>query len=126
MTARTPEDVDRLFAEALNGGNLDALVALYEPQAVLRPMPDQSVSGHAAIREALAGFLAARPRMSLSARVLGQTADIALVTAQWRLDMTGEDGKPAQMNGQSIEIVRRQSDGSWRFVIDDPFGISAT
>ena len=33
MAARTPEDLDRLFAGAMNAGNLDALVALYEPQA---------------------------------------------------------------------------------------------
>ena len=125
MTARTPEDVDRVFAEALNAGNLDALVALYEPQATLRPMPDKTVTGHAAIREALAGFLAGKPRMKLTARVLGQTDDLALVAAQWQLDMTGPDGKPAQMTGQSMEVVRRQSDGSWKFVIDNPFGLAA-
>ena len=125
MSARTPEEVDRLFAEALNAGNLDALVALYEPQASLSPMPGQRVSGHAAIREALAGFLAAKPHMTLTARVLSQSGDLALVTAQWQLAMTGQDGKPAQMNGQSIEVVRRQSGGHWLFAIDEPFGIAS-
>ena len=37
MPARNPEDIDRLFAAALNGGDLDALVALHEPQASLTP-----------------------------------------------------------------------------------------
>ena len=58
MTARTPEDVDRLFAEALNAGNLDALVVLYEPDASLTPSPGTRVTGAKAIREALAGFVA--------------------------------------------------------------------
>ena len=33
MAARTPDEIDRLFAQALNAGDLDGLVALYEPQA---------------------------------------------------------------------------------------------
>src|SRR5207249_1628149 len=31
MPARTPEDCDRLFAEHVNAGDLEALLALYEP-----------------------------------------------------------------------------------------------
>jgi uncharacterized protein (TIGR02246 family) len=124
MTARTPEDVDRLFAEALNAGNLDGLVALYEPEASLSPAPGKQVSGHAAIREALAGFLAAKPRMDLSVRVIAQSGALALCTARWTLAMTGQDGKPQEVAGQSIEVVRRQADGRWLFAIDEPFGMS--
>ena len=35
MPARNPEELDRLFSEALNAGNLEALVALYDPQGHL-------------------------------------------------------------------------------------------
>jgi ketosteroid isomerase-like protein len=38
--------------------------------------------------------------------------------------MTGQDGKPASMNGQSVEVVRRQPDGRWLFAVDFPFGIA--
>jgi len=123
MTARTPEDLDRLFAEALNAGKLDALVALYEPQAALTPMPDTVVNGTAAIREALAAFLAGKPTISLTPRLVAQSGDVAVVSAKWDLAVTGPDGKPANMTGQSVEVVRRQSDGSWLFAIDLPFGV---
>ena len=125
MTARNPEDVDRLFGEHLNAGDLDALVALYEPNASLTAAPGQRVTGHAAIREALAGFLAAKPRMTMRARTIAQVGDVALTSANWTLDMTGPDGKPAQMSAQSVEVVRRHPDGSWRVVIDEPFGPGA-
>ncbi len=121
MTAPTPEDVDRLFAEALNAGSLDALVALYEPQAALTPMPDKLVTGTAAIRESLAGFLAGKPHITLTPRLVAQTGDVAVVSAKWELSVTGPDGKPAKM----IEVVRRQSDGRWLFAIDLPFGVEA-
>lgn len=125
MNARSPTDVDRLFAEALNAGRLDDLVALYEPQAALAPMPDKLVTGTAAIREAFAQFVAGKPSMSLTPRVIAQTGDLAVVTAKWDLAMTGSDGKPAKMSGQSVEIVRRQADGRWLFAIDLPFGTGA-
>ena len=125
MAARTPEDVDRLFVDALNAGKLDELVALYEPQATLMPSPGKLVTGSAAIREALAQFVAGKPRMTLKPRLIAQTADLAMIGSQWDLAMTGPDGKPAQMKGESVEVVRRQSDGRWLFAIDLPFGASA-
>lgn len=125
MNAHTPDELDTLFATALNAGDLDALVALYEPQATLMPSPGKVVSGASAIREALSGFLAAKPSMTLTTRTLSQSGDIALVSAAWRLAMTGQDGKPATMNGQSVEVVRRQPDGRWLFAIDFPFGVVA-
>jgi uncharacterized protein (TIGR02246 family) len=125
MIAKTPDEIDTLFASALNAGDLDQITALYEPQASLMPSPGTVVTGTAAIREALAGFLAAKPSMTLDARTLAQSGDVALVSARWQLAMTGPDGKPASMNGQSIEVLRRQSDGRWLFAIDFPFGLVA-
>jgi uncharacterized protein (TIGR02246 family) len=125
MAARTPEDLDRLFALALNSGDLEALVRLYEPQAALRPGPGQVVQGHAAIRTALSGFIAMKPTLNLAPKVLGQCDDIALVTASWTLSGTAADGSPVQMSGQSVEVARRQADGTWLYAIDTPWGLEA-
>jgi len=122
MSARQPEQIDELFAQALNAGDLDALMALYEPEAALLPMPDKVVVGTAAIRESPAEFLAGKPKIALTPRLVARTGEWALITSRWHLSVTGPDGKPAEMNGDSIEVVRRQSDGSWRFVIDTPWG----
>ena len=124
MGARTPVDVDHQFAVALNSGNIDALVALYEPNASLTPQPGTTVTGHAAIRQALEGFIAAKPHITLVPKVIAQSGDLALVSAQWQLAMTGPDGKPATMSGRSVEILRRQGDGTWLFAIDEPFGVT--
>ncbi len=37
----------------------------------------------------------------------------------------GEDGKPVTLASQAKDVVRRQADGSWRYVIDNPFGVEA-
>ena len=59
MAARTPEDLDRLFGLALNSGDLEALVRLYEPQAALRPGPGQVVRHRYAMGSRI-GLLVAR------------------------------------------------------------------
>ena len=125
MAARGPEDLDRMFAGALNTGDLEGLMELYEADAPLMPAPGKVVVGTAAIRQALADFIAAKPKMSLSPRVVARSNDLALLTSKWELTMTGPDGKPAQLSGQSIEIARRGADGNWRFAIDLPFGIES-
>jgi uncharacterized protein (TIGR02246 family) len=122
MPAYTPEDVDTQFAQALNAGDLDALCAIYEPQATLMSSPGTLVTGTAAIREALAAFVAGKPKMKLTARVVAQSGELAVTSAKWELAMIGPDGKPTQMSAQSVEVVRRQPDGTWRAVIDLPFG----
>ena len=61
MPARTPEDCDRLFAEHVNAGDLEALLALYEPGCSLVRADGGVATGHAAIREVLGRLVAMRP-----------------------------------------------------------------
>jgi ketosteroid isomerase-like protein len=51
-----------------------------------------------------------------------ESGDTALLCGKWQLSGNGPDGSAVEMRGNSIEVVRRQNDGSWRFVIDHPFG----
>ena len=123
MPAHKPEELDELFTQAFNSGDLDALVALYEPQACINPEPGQVATGTQAIREAWSGFLAMNPKLTLEVKNLNQTSDIALTTGNWHLTGTGPDGSPVDMRGQSVEVSRRQPDGTWLFLIDNPFGL---
>jgi len=123
MSARNPEELDALFTRAMNTGDIDGLMKLYEPQAVLRPGPGQVAQGTNAIRQALSGFIGMKPTIALTVKTLGQCGDLALTTAKWKLNGTDADGKPVQMTGQSVEVSRRQPDGSWQFVIDTPWGL---
>ena len=125
MPATEPEQMHREFEQAFNAGDLDALMALYEPAAALMPMPGQVVVGAAAVREALAGFVAMKPVIRTSGRLVARTGDLALLANDWKLDATGADGKPVAMAGSAIEIARRQADGNWLFVMDIPFGTPA-
>ncbi len=122
MAAHKPEEIGQIFCAAFNSGDLDSIMALYEPEAKLVPQPGQVVSGREAIRAALQGFLALKPKMNLEVKRLIQAEEIALLHSQWSLAGTGPDGSPIEISGKSTEVARRQPDGSWLYLIDNPFG----
>ena len=47
---------------------------------------------------------------------------LAFVAGVWTFTGTGPDGKPVTLTGRNGDVLRRQADGSWRFVIDNPWG----
>lgn len=122
MPAHQPEDLHRLFAEAFNAGDADALLALYEPEACLVPQPGELARGTDALRAAAGAFLALQGRIELRTRRVLQVGDLALLYGQWTIRGTGADGQAVELAGRDVEVVRRQADGTWRYVIDDPFG----
>jgi uncharacterized protein (TIGR02246 family) len=122
MPARTPQEVPRLFAEAFGVGNLEAIMELYEPHATLVAQPGQVVTGTEAIREVVGAFLAMEPKYDFEVRKVFEADDLALLFADWTINGTDPDGNAIEMSGQTTDVVRRQPDGSWLFVIDNPFG----
>jgi uncharacterized protein (TIGR02246 family) len=109
---------------ALNSRDLEAAVALYEPNASLLLASGEVVTGHSAIREALRGFFAfddIRFTREISVTLNGD-GSIAMLRAAWSAKAPGPDGKPVTVTGNNVEVVRRQPDGTWLFVIDNPRG----
>lgn len=41
----------------------------------------------------------------------------------WSFDGTGPDGEPVRLTANNADVLRRQADGTWRFVIDNPWGV---
>jgi ketosteroid isomerase-like protein len=39
------------------------------------------------------------------------------------METTGPDGERILQDGTATDVMRRQSDGTWRYVIDNPGGI---
>jgi len=111
-----------LFAEALSAGDLEALMSLYEAQAILLAQPGETpAKGTEEIRAALQGFLATEPMFTIQVRQIFEADDLALSFTDWTLTGAGPDGEAVEMSGQTSDVLRRQPDGTWRFVIDIPF-----
>lgn len=125
MTAEgrnTPQQVLDSIVHGINTGNLDALMTLYEPGAAFATQPGDLSHGLGGVRQALAGFVAMKGSLDLDVTRILEAGDLALVTTSWSFTGTTPDGQPAKLAARSADVLRRQADGSWRFVIDNPWG----
>jgi uncharacterized protein (TIGR02246 family) len=122
MAVNKPEEMHGRFAEAFNLADLPALLTLYEPSAAFVGQPGQTLTGIEAVRGALQQYLALKGTIKMATTYVVESGDTALLRGTWLLQGKGPDGKPVEIRGNNVEVVRRQADGSWRFVIDHPFG----
>jgi len=115
MPANKPTEIHTLFLDAFNRGDVEAVVALYETDAALVTRDGVAV-GHPAIREAYQRMISAGARMELETRAVTESGEgLALLHASWTFHHAGKI-----IPGLSTEVVRRQADGTWLFLIDEP------
>jgi ketosteroid isomerase-like protein len=117
MGADQPGEASKLFEARFGAGDLDGLMELYEDQAVFTNARGAHV-GPEAIREVLAGYISTGASITMNESVAFQAGDLALVHWSWTMDFP--DGRQAE--GATAEVLRRQPDGSWKFLIDNPDG----
>jgi uncharacterized protein (TIGR02246 family) len=126
-TATSPLHLMSLFAERAAAGDVDGLMALYEPHAVFEPQLGTVLRGSDEIRAALAGFAAMRPRIEYAGEAdCVIVDDIAIVANAWTVTGQLPDGRTHRETGLSADVLRRQPDGSWLILIDQPRGSVVT
>lgn len=108
--ATKPEDLTRLFVERANAKDAEGLALLYEEDAVMAYPPGGQTVGRAAIQALWAGVLphmaAFEPEAPLPTLISG---DLALTSTP-----------PKDGAGARAQVARRQPDGSWLRVLDQP------
>jgi ketosteroid isomerase-like protein len=122
MSRETPEKILAAIVEGINTGNIEALMTLYEPGAAFAAQPGRLNHGLPGVREALSGFIAMKGKLDLKVTRTLEVGNLALVATTWSFNGTGPDGNPVKLAAKSADVLRRQADGSWRLVIDNPWG----
>jgi uncharacterized protein (TIGR02246 family) len=122
VSTETPEQVLEAVVEGINTGNLEMLMGLYEPGAAFATKPGSLSHGPGGICEALDGFVAMKGKLDLNVSRVLEVSDLALVVGNWSFTGTAPSGEPVRLVAKNADVLRRQADGSWRFVIDNPWG----
>jgi len=102
-----PQDLERFLVSREIKGDVEGMVALYEPAALIDVGGGQLVQGTEAIRKFYAQVIVSGRKYQLG------TQQAPLVTGDLALTSTRvPDGTI------TAEVARRQSDGTWLWVID--------
>lgn len=104
---RDPQDLERLFIVRQWAGDLDGMLALYEPNAIVEVDDGQVLRGKEAIRSYFGRVISSGKKYRKGEqRPALITGDLALTSTR------SPDGDV------TIEVARRQNDGTWLWVID--------
>ena len=108
--ALKPEDLTRLFVERANAKDASGIAELYEEGAVMAYPPGEQTVGREAIRSLWAELL---PKMG---RFEPEPPVPTLVSGDIALTAT----PPKDGAGARAQVVRRQPDGTWLRLLDQP------
>ncbi len=114
-----PDALHTAFQEAFNRHDLDAVVSLYEPTAVLLSS-GAVVEGANGIRDFYRRLFELKPHLTLRTLKSLRSGELALLHGEWSWRATNADGSLTTRQGRSVEVVRLHPDGRWRYVIDNP------
>lgn len=105
--AHDPQDLERLLIDRQHAGDVEGMVALFEPQAQVDCGEGRFLRGHEEIRRYFVEVIASGRKFAR-----GQQ-QAALVNGDLALTSTRlPDGSV------TAEVARRQSDGTWLWAID--------
>lgn len=111
--AQSPDDLFRFFVERTNAGDAEGLMELYESDGIVMFQPGEPSEGTDAIRQGVEAMIGNQAQFDASGQrpsiVVG---GIALTTAQLAPGVF------------TAEIARRQPDGTWKWVIDNPYFVA--
>jgi uncharacterized protein (TIGR02246 family) len=122
MLPHKPEDWPPLFVQHLNSGDLEAVAALYAPNARFRARSGETIVGRDRIRDMLAQMI--RSKTKLQSRVVKAIGadDVAVLYTDFQGTAMDASEKTIDVRYNAIEVLRRQPDGGWKLIIGDPSG----
>lgn len=107
-------DLHGKFERAFNAGDVEAIVALYEPDAIYVGEDGTAAVGLDAIRESFVAPTRFGGKVTITTLYAIEHGDLALLSNRWTFEAPGYSS-----SATTAEVARRQPDGTWRYVIDN-------
>jgi ketosteroid isomerase-like protein len=114
-----PEELHPALSAAYNVGDLESMLALYDPKAVFVIKPGRVTDGPAELRAALQRLIELRGHLTISPHTFVRSDDVVLVLGRYTLSGHRRDGTPLELESRFADILRRQPDGHWLLAVDN-------
>jgi len=118
----TPLGAARYFQDCIRNGDVIAALDCFDEEAIYITEPGKFVKGKAQIREALEKVCSLKPDLQALRAVDFITGNIASWVDEWTMKATLPDGTIIEMRGISSDILKKQADGNWAYLVDNPYG----
>lgn len=110
------------MTSAFHAGDMAGVLAAYESNATVLFEPGVETSNKSEIEEKFGGFFQVSPNFTYGGHQAVVQGDIAVHFAPWTMTGKAPDGSEIEQSGLSVAILRKQANGKWLMVIDNPHG----
>ena len=110
------------MTKAFHQKDIEGVMRSYEPNAVVVFEPEKPITDPVVLRELFQGAFMMNPKFVYSGHEVFVNGEIATHFAPWVMTGVAPDGTKIQQNGLSVAILRKQEDGSWLMIFDNPHG----
>ena len=107
---------------AFQNRDINGILASYEPDAIVMFEPQRPVSGKEVFRMVFSQFFGMNPQYTFGGHEIYVSDNIATHIAPWSMVGTLPDGAKIEQSGLSIAVLRKQADGNWLMIQDNPHG----
>lgn len=107
---------------AFHSGDIEGVMKSYDKNATVMFEPAKPISDPAVLREMFKGAFSLNPKFTYSGHEVFISGDVAVHFAPWKMKGSTPDGTAIEQSGLSVAVLRRQSNGEWLMVIDNPHG----
>ncbi|MGM5632083.1 DUF4440 domain-containing protein [Apibacter raozihei] len=118
----SPDQMNQCFADAYNSGDVNRINALFEKEAKIVKYNGDIISGFEKMNEEHLNLLKLGGKMTSVNKYCIEAEDIAMLRADWKIETKNEKSEDITITGSSVELIRRQKDGTWLYIVDNPFG----
>ncbi|WP_420570841.1 YybH family protein [Kordia sp.] len=110
------------MTEAFQNKDIDTVMACYEPNAVIVFEPESPISDTHILREMFTKMSMVNPIFTYSGHEVFITGNIATHIAPWTMTAKAPDGTEIKQSGLSVAVLRKQKNGQWLMILDNPHG----
>lgn len=107
---------------AFHRGDIEGVMGSYEPGATVVFEPGAPITDPAVLREMFRGAFTLNPKFEYGGHEVYVTGDIAVHFAPWTMTGKAPDGTDVIDSGLSVAVLRKQEDGRWLILFDNPHG----
>ena len=115
--ATKPGQVIVEFTKYFNAGDTEGLLSMYEDGGLLLLEPTSNPEDCRDLRRVVQTYLDLKGTITIEASSELVVGDLALTHSRWRFEVPGDEPLVAV----SAEVARRQPDGTWKYVIHNPY-----
>lgn len=116
-----PAEAVKYFRSCIVNGDLQGVLSCFGEDAIYIERDGQEITGLQNIEKSMAHLCTWKPEITGGKHKVTIVGDIAIWIDKYSLKATMPDGNPIEMSGVTSCIMKKNDEGIWLWLMDNPF-----